>query len=82
MVKYAVKYQYNPSQLTCSNQVNQRIITAKSRINIHVIGCIVFVIRNRFEYRAQINCGNTERFDVIQLLPYAIECAAIKGIIF
>ena len=76
VVEHAVEDDAHPPGMYAVHQPPQVVLRAEGRVNLEIIGRVVFVIRRRTEYRRQIQARHAERLDIIKPLRDSRKVAA------
>ena len=78
MVGHDVQQVAHAARVQSLAQRNQRLVAAKMRVDVLVVGHVVLVVRLGGEDRVEIQRGDAQLLDIIQLLRNALQVAAVE----
>ena len=76
VIEDAVEDQMDAPGVRGSDERRERGVSSQRRIDVHVVGRVVAMIRPRIEDRRQPDRGDAERLQEVELLRHAFEVAA------
>lgn len=79
MAEHTIQNNADPLFPRRFDQMMERFICAKNRIDFVIIAGIIMMIAFRFENRIQINNGNAQFTEIIQLFLDSLQIAAKKS---
>ncbi len=81
VIEHAVQYNAHAASGSFAAQRTKVLLTAEQRVDALVIAGIVAVIGIRLKDRIEINGGNVQALQIIQLGVYAAQCTAEKSLL-
>src|SRR5450759_864029 len=80
VIEHAVRHNANVARVRGVDEFTESRIAAQQRIDVEVIVSVIAVIRRRRKNRIEVDGGNAQVLQVIQMRGYAEQIAALETV--